>query len=126
MSKNFAKIKFENARKRLAEAFDLLEETVKQKIDEVAINNKMFDATQNDDDFEINSVQQVATINQLSNEINKLEERLEESEREIDLLSEKDLALSKKLNEIKNEAGNLITIIEKDLAIIDEVINKEE
>lgn len=119
-----AKIRFEKSRKRLSEVLRNLEEVVKDKIHETAIDSKMIDVS---DDLSSSAqakvIEQEAVIQNLNEEINKLQKNLSDLGNENEFLNDKSKILGKKFDELRNTGRNLLDAIDVELAAIEEAIN---
>ncbi len=123
MSKSASEIRFEKSRKRLAEVLRNLEEVVKEKIHETAINSKIIDGRDNNDNNQSQLAEQVITIQNLNSEINRLQKSLSDLGNDNEFLSEKNKALGQRIQDLKNESKTLIDEIEANLIKIEEAIN---
>lgn len=119
-----AKLKFEQSRKRLSDTLKNLEEVVQDKIHETAIDSKMIDVS--DDSSAAASakvIEQEAVIQNLNEEINKLQKNLSELGNENEFLNEKAKVLGTKFNEFREQGKKLLDAIEVELASIEGAIN---
>jgi len=126
MSKTHAENRFEKSRKRLAQVLKNLEEVVKDKIHETAINAKMIDVS---DDIASSAnarlIEQSSMIQNLNEEINNLQKNLSELGKETESLSEENKNLTAKFNKFQKECKKLVEEIEADIIKIEEVINND-
>lgn len=122
MAKTPAEIRFDKARKRMAHAFENLEDAMKRKLHEEAIESRMIVA--GDADAEI--IEQATTIQNLNLEINNLQKSLSELGRESEFLNTKNKIFAEKLGAIRSEQMALIEAIESDLVKISDAIKSEE
>lgn len=123
MTKTHAEIRFENARKRLSHALENLEDVMKRKLHEEAIESRMIRAA---DDSDAEILEQATTIQNLNLEINNLQKALSDLGRETEFLNTKNKIFAEKLSAIRGEQLGLIEAIETDLAKISEAIKIEE
>ena len=124
MAKTHAENRFEKSRKRLAQVLKNLEEVVKDKIHETAINAKMIDVS--DDIASIANarlIEQSSMIQNLNEEINNLQKNLSELGKETETLNEENKNLTTKLNKFQKESKKLIESIEADIIKIEEVMH---
>jgi chromosome segregation ATPase len=125
MAKTHAETRFETARKRLSESLKTLEKTVKEKLHQAAIESKMLDVSENEEEAQAKVVQQETIIQNLNEEINNLQKNLSDLGKEADFLNEKNRTLSEKISDSRNEKKSLLEAIEADLTKIENIINKE-
>jgi predicted nucleic acid-binding Zn-ribbon protein len=124
MSKNPAAIRFEKARRHLAQTLRNIEEVVKDKIHETAMNSKMLDVSGESDGSSNNKlIEQNAIIQNLNEEINDLQKNLSELGEEGDTLSDENKDLAIKLQKLQKDSRQIIELIESDLIKIEEVVN---
>ncbi len=124
MSKTLSEIRFEKSRKRLSEVLRNLEEVVKEKIHETAIDSKMIDISDaSNGSSRAQIIEQAAVIQNLNYEINKLQKNLSELGNEGEFLSEKNKLLGERIQELRTQSKILIDAIEADLLQVEEAIN---
>lgn len=124
MSKTLSEIRFEKSRKRLSEVLRNLEEVVKEKIHETAIDSKMIDISDaSNGSSRAQIIEQAAVIQNLNYEINKLQKNLSELGNEGEFLSEKNKLLGERIQELRTQSKILIDAIEADLLQVEETIN---
>lgn len=124
MSKSSSEIRFEKSRKRLSEVLKNLEEVVKEKIHETALDSKMIDISdRNNESSRGQIIEQAAVIQNLNSEINKLQKNLSDLGNESEFLSEKNKVLGQRIQELRTQSKSLIDAIEADLLHIEEAIN---
>ncbi len=127
MQNDNSEIRFEKARKKLSNSLLNLDKSIKQKIQEVAFQNKMTNSNQDDEDGLYAKIdEQAATIEDLNLEINRLQQNLAETGVEIEFLREKNKMFAEKINLFRKQGSNLIEAIEKDLSNIEKTITNEE
>lgn len=120
-------LRFDNARKRLADALKGLEESVKKKLHEGALGLKMLDVGhENFDSTQAKLIEQAVTIENLNSEINNLQKNLSVLGRDTEFMNTKNKLFAEKINETRNQQATLIAAIEADLAQIEAVITNEE
>lgn len=118
-----AQKKFEEARDRLAAALKNLEDVVTTKINESSISAKMLDAVDGDEStlrakvFEQNTI-----IQNLNDELNKLQKSTGETDKENDFLKDKNRFFADKIFKFKTQGSGFIQAIESDLSRIKEII----
>lgn len=124
MSKSASEIRFEKSRKRLSEVLKNLEEVVKEKIHETALDSKMIDISdRNNESSRGQIIEQAAVIQNLNSEINKLQKNLSDLGSESEFLTEKNKLLGERIQELRTQSKSLIDAIEADLLHIEEAIN---
>lgn len=122
-----AEIRFEKARKRLSLLLKNLEEVVKEKLHETAINAKMIDIAGNTGDGQqAILIEQQAIIQNLNAEINSLQKNLADLGRETEFLHERNKALAQKISYLRNEGKSLFEAIESDLVRVEEIIKNHD
>lgn len=127
MSKTHSEIRFDKARKKLSDAFKNLEDVMKQKLHEAAIQSTMIGASENDvGGRQAQIVEQLATIQSLNLEINNLQKNLINAGNETDFLNEKNKFLAEKFSKLQKESLCFIEAIETDIALIEEVIKNHD
>jgi len=127
MSKNAAEIRFENARKRLSTALKELENVMKEKLHESAIEARMIDRDEDGgSSHHAKLIEQSTIIENLNSEINNLQKNLLEVGKQSDFLNEKNKVLGEKLGKFRERGASLVEAIEADIARIAEVIKNEE
>jgi hypothetical protein len=127
MTKNHAEIRFEKARKKLSESLQNLEDIIKNKLHETAIQSKMIDVSAHDiENNQAMIVEQANTIQNLSHEINNLQENLLQVGKETEFLNEKNRVFAERLESFRKYQAQAVEAIEVDLARIEEIINNEE
>ena len=127
MQNDNSEIRFEKARKKLSNSLLNLDKSIKQKIQEVAFQNKMTNSNQDDEDGLYAKIdEQAATIEDLNLEINRLQQNLAETGVEIEFLREKNKMFAEKINLFRKQGSHLIEAIEKDLSNIEKTITNEE
>ena len=127
MKNSSTELRFDNARKRLADALKGLEESVKKKLHEGALGLKMLDVGhENFDSTQAKLIEQAVTIENLNSEINNLQKNLSVLGRDTEFMNTKNKLFAEKINETRNQQATLIAAIEADLAQIEAVITNEE
>ncbi len=122
-----ANTRFDNARKQLSDSFKLLEKTIKQKLQETAIQSRMIDVSEEyDSDLKQKIVEQSAIIQNLNSQINNLQKELENAGIEIEFLNEKCKMIADRAAKSKSKEKELVEEIENDLAKISELIKGED
>jgi len=123
MRKTPAEFRFEKARKRLSHALENLENEMKKKLHEEAIESRMISAA---NDSAATVIEQAITIQNLTLEVNNLQQSLSDLGRETEFLNVKNKVFAEKLAAIRSQQMNLIEEIENDLAKIANAIKSEE
>lgn len=120
--------RFENARKSLSETLKNLEEIIKQKIHESALQGRMISSVSENEIKNNQSalLEKTTTIENLNQEINNLQNNLLDLGKENDFLSKENKALTSKLTNSNSQQSRLIEAIESDLVKIEKVIKKED
>lgn len=123
MEKTHADIRFEKARKRLTHALENLEDVMKKKLHEEAIESRMIGVS---NDAEATIIEQSITIQNLTLEVNSLQQALSELGRETEFLNTKNKIFAEKLAAIRKNQLGFIEAIESDLVKISAAIKIEE
>jgi hypothetical protein len=127
MSKTHSEIRFDKARKKLSDAFKNLEDVMKQKLHEAAIQSTMIRASEHDvGGRQAQIVEQLATIQSLNLEINNLQKNLINAGNETDFLNEKNKLLADKFAKLQKESLCFIETIETDITLIEEVMQNHD
>ncbi len=112
MTKNLANIRFEKARKRLANALENLEDTIKDKLHDEASTSRIVSAKE---ESEIKIAQQEIIIQNLNIEINNLQQNLSDLGRETEFLNTKNKIFAEKLEKLRQERLEIIDEISAEL-----------
>lgn len=123
MTKTGAEIKFEKARKRLSKALQSLEDVIKKKLHQEAIESRMIGATS---DVEVKIIEQNSMIQNLTLEVNSLQQALSDLGRDTEFLNTKNKIFAEKLAIIRQKQLQFIEAIESDLVKISAAIKTEE
>ncbi len=127
MNHNSSEKRFEEARKRLSESFDVLEKTIKKKISDSIEQEKLVHISDEDSEaYEAKIMQQETTIENLSEEVNRLQDQLSETGNEIEFLNEKSAVLTRRVEKIRYQQSELVEAIESDILRIETLINDDE
>lgn len=127
MSQSPSEKRFEEARKRLSESFDALEKVIKKKIVDSIEQEKLVHISDEDAEaYEAKIMQQETTIENLSEEVNRLQDQLSETGNEIEFLNEKSSVLTRRVEKIRYQQSELIEAIESDILRIEQLINDDE
>ncbi len=122
-----SEIRFNAARAKLALELKNLENTVKEKIHEEAIQSRLIEASANDAaQNQAKIIAQTNTIQNLNHEINELQKHLNELSQENEFLNEKMRAMGQKMQHFQDVNKSLIEAVEIDLVAIEQLINSEE
>ena len=127
MLKISAELKFERARKKLADALKELDETFQAKLQEASNQTKLLEVDEDSfGDLQSRIVQQSTAIANLTSEINRLQNSLAEADKEADFTKEKNRALSQRFAEFRGKQKSLIEAIESDLTRLEQKIDGGE
>lgn len=126
MSKQDFEIRFDKARARLNAALKDLEKTATDKLHETASQARMLPISGDENSLSSKVTEQFSTIQNLSAEINKLQENLATLGSENDVLIEENALLSGNLNKLRTQGSTLVDAIESDLVRIEEIISGEK
>ncbi len=115
--------RFAKSRDRLALALQNLEEIVTNKIHETALNARMLEVAGNDDDaLRSRLLEQLAIVQNLNEELNKIQKINSEISKENDFLKDKNRFFADKAFKFKTDGSSLIQAVEEDLNRIKEII----
>ncbi len=118
-----AQKKFEEARDRLAAALKNLEDIVTTKIHESSLSAKMLDVVDGDESsLRAKIFEQNAIIQNLNEELNKLQKSSSETDKENDFLKDKNRFFADKIFKFKTQGSGFIQSVENDLSRIKEII----
>ena len=121
-----SQIRFNEARERLANGLQNLEEIIAKKIRETSIDAKMLNAADSDEAQLHSQLAEQLSINQtLGEELNKAQKMMEEIGQENEFLKEKNQLLADKIFKFKSQGTNLVQAVESDLATIHTIINQK-
>ncbi len=123
MSKTPAEFRFEKARQRLSHALENLEDAMKRKLHEEAIESRMIGAA---DSAAATVMEQEIIIQNLTLEVNNLQQSLSDLGRETEFSNVKNKIFAEKLAAIRDQQMSLIAAVESDLAKIAQAIKDEE
>ncbi|MFM2200393.1 MAG: hypothetical protein RL769_448 [Pseudomonadota bacterium] len=124
MSEISAEKKFENSRKKLANTLKKLEEIIKDKIQQSAIENKMLDESSSTKPI-ANLDQNLAIENQ-NKEISRLTQMLNDLEKEAEFLREKNKILTQKILHFRNQASNIVDAVQNDIIKIEDILKNHD
>jgi hypothetical protein len=126
MSKISAKVRFENARKRLSDALNNLEKTTQKKLREGLVETKIFDLSKSDvETFESKIIEQSQIIENLNLEINQLQKNLFDLGMESEFLNERNKTFAEKFSKNRAQQLDIIKAVELDLTKIEELIKQK-
>ncbi len=123
MTQTPANLRFEEARKRLANALGNLEDVVKNKLHEEASSSRLIRSTE---DSQAKIIQQEIIIQKLNLEINNLQQNLSDLGQENEFLNTKNKIFAEKLINLRQERLEIIAEISSDLNKIFSAIKLEE
>lgn len=121
MSKQGFEIRFDKARTRMNGLLKELEKTIADKLHETSLQSKILQNSSSDKALNANNIEQLAAIQNLSEEINRLQKSLAEISKDNDALLEE----NKNLQKFRTQGSTLIEAIESDLVRIEEIITGE-
>ena len=123
---DIAQKRFEEARDRLAAALKNLEEITIAKIHESSASSRMLDVVDADESsLRAKVFEQSSIIQNLSEELNKLQKTIGEAEKENDFLIDKNRFFADKVFKFKTQGSNLIQAIESDMSRIKDIIKNQ-
>ena len=120
MTKISAELKFEKSRKRLASALKNLEEVIKFKISETAIQSRAIGFE--DSGYQTKFSEQTFAIQSLGKEVNYLQKTLSDLGKELEFTKTQNQIFGEKMKQIRSEATHLADVIELDLTRIEELL----
>ena len=124
MSEISAEKKFENSRKKLSNTLKNLEEIIKDKIQQSAIENKMLDESSSTKP--IANLDQKLTIENQNKEITRLTQMLNDLEKETEFLREKNKILTQKILHFRNQASNIVDAVQNDIIKIEDILKNHD
>jgi len=124
MDNNFSQQKFENSRKKLSNTLKNLEEIIKEKIHESAINTRMLDESATASSMK--NLEQNLAIEKQNQEINNLQQTLSNIEKEAEFLREKNKILMQKILHFRNQAGNILESANNEISKIEEILKNHD
>jgi len=123
-NENFQK-KFEIAFKKLANALENLENIAIDKLHETSLYSSVLSVSGDENSIKGRIVEQNAIIQNLNDEINKLQKNILTITAENENLSKENESLLKKINQLRGDSVDLIDDIESDLVKISKIISKK-
>ena len=124
MKNSTAKIKFNSSRHQLSSALNNLEKIIKNKLEHNIDENNFANSQENFEEAEMKIHQQKLQIENLSNEINILQNSFGEVCKENELLHSKSLGNIDKKAKFINQTKDLITSLNSKIMSIEEIISK--
>lgn len=124
MQNSTAKAKFNSSRHQLSSALNNLEKIIKNKLEENKNENNFANSQENFEEAEIKIYQQKLQIENLSNEINILQNSFGEVCKENELLRSKSLGNIDKKTKFINQTKDLINSLNNKIISIEEIISK--
>ncbi len=125
--KTIAENRFGAARKRLSNALKNLEEAMKEKLHEAALEKKMIDVSdENSEAYEAKMVEQSTIIQNLHIEINNLQKNLEDLGKENEFLNTKNKVFAERISDLRTQGANLAEAMGSELAQIEQLIKGED
>ncbi len=126
MSKQDFEIRFDKAYANLNSALKELEKVAAEKIHEAAEQSRLLHVLSDENSLNATANEQKVIIQNLTNEINKLQQSLENLGQENEVLIEENQKLTQDLAKIKEEGIDLIDSISAELNDIDSIISGEK
>ncbi len=124
MSEMSAEKKFENSRKKLANTLKNLEEIIKDKIQQSAVEDKMLNESFSSKP--IANIDQKLTIENQNKEITRLTQMLNDFEKEAEFLREKNKILTQKILHFRNQASNIVDAVQNDIIKIEDILKNHD
>lgn len=121
---NNSQQKFNNSRKKLSNNLKNLEEIIKEKIHESAINTRMLDESSTSSSMR--SLEQNLALEKQNQEINHLQQTLGNIEKEAEFLREKNKILTQKILHFRNQAVNIIESVNNEVNKIEEILKSHD
>ena len=118
--KNNSQQKFENSRRQLTKSLKNLEEIIKEKIHESAIETRMLDESSTPSSMK--SLELNLAIEKQNQEINHLQQTLNNLEKEAEFLREKNKILTQKILHFRNQANNILESANSEILKIEEIL----
>jgi len=124
---DLAQKRFEAAREKLASALKNLEEISIAKIHETSMNSRMMIDGMDDNEASLRAkvFEQSAIIQNLSEELNKIQKTHSETDKDNDFLKDKNRFFADKIFKFKTQGSNIIQAIESDLVRVKEIIKNQ-
>ena len=119
-----AEKKFENSRKKLANTLKNLEEIIKDKIQQSAVEDKMLNESFSSKP--IANIDQKLTIENQNKEITRLTQMLNDFEKEAEFLREKNKILTQKILHFRNQASNIVDAVQNDIIKIEDILKNHD
>ena len=120
MENNNSQQKFSNSRKKLSNTLKNLEEIIKEKIHESAIETRMLDESSTPSS--IKSLELNLALEKQNQEINHLQQTLNNLEKEVEFLREKNKILTQKILHFRNQANNILESANSEIIKIEEIL----
>ena len=124
MKNSTAKIKFNSSRHQLSSALNNLEKIIKNKLEHNIDENNFANSQENFEEAEMKIHQQKLQIENLSNEINNLQQSFGEVCKENELLHSKLLGNSDKKTKFVTQTKDLLESVGNKLILIEDIISK--
>ncbi len=124
MDNNNSQQKFNNSRKKLSTTLKNLEEIIKEKIHESAIDSRMLDESSTPSSMR--SLEQNLALEKQSNEINHLQQTLSNLDKEAEFLREKNKILTQKILHFRNQAHNILESANNEITKIEEILKNHD
>ena len=124
MKNSTAKIKFNSSRHQLSSALNNLEKIIKNKLEHNIDENNFANSQENFEEAEMKIHQQKLQIENLSNEINNLQQSFGEVCKENELLHSKSLGNIDKKTKFVSQTKDLLESVGNKLTLIEDIISK--
>ncbi|MDX2083368.1 MAG: hypothetical protein SFV53_05240 [Rickettsiales bacterium] len=122
MSQQDFEIRFDKARAHLNSSLKELEKAIFEKLHQTSIQSKILQASDKLEDSSAELSEQFSIIQNLSEEVNRLQSSLDNLATDNDILAEE----NKNLRKFNSQKSSLIDAIESDLIKIEEIILGQE
>ncbi|MBU6338624.1 MAG: hypothetical protein KGQ36_01430 [Rickettsiales bacterium] len=123
-NENFQK-KFDIAFRKLTDALENLENTAIDKLHETSLHSSVLSISGDEHSIKGRIVEQNAIIQNLNDEINKLQKNILTITAENENLTTQNESLLKKINQLRSDSADLIDDIESDLIKISKIIEEK-
>ena len=124
MQNSSAKAKFNSSRQQLSSALNNLEKIIKNKLEENTNENNFANSQENFEEAEMKIHQQKMQNENLSNEINSLQQSFNEVCKENELLHSKSIGNIDKKTKFVTQTKDLLESVGNKLTLIEDIISK--
>lgn len=126
MTTSNAKERFQEANRNLIVALENLEKIAIAKIHDTSLQSNMFHLGEGESSsLKAQIVSQTATIQNLNQELNKLQEENLSLTTENENLAQQNQSLLKKINKLRQDSENIIDDIQADLLKVSKIVEKQ-